>query len=150
MTNFYVQKLGHKKCTNERIRCVVKPTKHYNFIRLIISYLISPVSVFVQFSINFNATSTFFVQVVAFFCCIDCFGVFWWMGKQIVQKTFIGEGEKKAPNQVAGEILSFFTRNNFAVTDRGETITYVTVSFLYSACSCLLQIFLGTFLSINL
>ncbi|ESW23710.1 hypothetical protein PHAVU_004G069700 [Phaseolus vulgaris] len=43
---------------------------------------------------------------------------------KIVQKTFIGEGEKKAPNQVAGEILSFFTRNNFAVTDRGETITF--------------------------
>lgn len=43
---------------------------------------------------------------------------------QIVQKTFIGEGEgKKAPNFVAGEILSFFTRNNFVVTDRGETIT---------------------------
>ncbi|KAE8021234.1 hypothetical protein FH972_007142 [Carpinus fangiana] len=44
---------------------------------------------------------------------------------KIVQKTFIGEGEgKKAPNQVAGEILSFFTRNNFVVTDRGETITF--------------------------
>ncbi|KAM5582141.1 protein COFACTOR ASSEMBLY OF COMPLEX C SUBUNIT B CCB1, chloroplastic [Rosa sericea] len=42
---------------------------------------------------------------------------------KIVQKTFIGE-EKKAPNQVAGEILSFFTRNNFVVTDRGETITF--------------------------
>lgn len=43
---------------------------------------------------------------------------------QIVQKTFIGEGEaKKPPNQVAGEILSFFSRNNFVVTDRGETIT---------------------------
>lgn len=44
---------------------------------------------------------------------------------QIVQKTFIGEGEsnKKAPNQVAAEILSFFTRNNFVVTDRGEVIT---------------------------
>lgn len=55
-----------------------------------------------------------------------------------MQKTFIGEGEKKAPNQAAGEILSFFTRNNFAVTDRGETITYVTVSFLYCDCSCLL------------
>lgn len=41
---------------------------------------------------------------------------------QVVQKTFIGE-EKKAPSQVAGEILSFFTRNNFVVTDRGETIT---------------------------
>ncbi|XP_021644884.2 protein COFACTOR ASSEMBLY OF COMPLEX C SUBUNIT B CCB1, chloroplastic [Hevea brasiliensis] len=44
---------------------------------------------------------------------------------KIVQKTFIGEGEgKKAPNQVAGEILSFFTRNNFVVTDRGDTITF--------------------------
>lgn len=43
---------------------------------------------------------------------------------QIVQKAFIGEGdEKKAPNQVAGEILSFFTRNNFTVIDRGETVT---------------------------
>ncbi|XP_018834873.1 protein COFACTOR ASSEMBLY OF COMPLEX C SUBUNIT B CCB1, chloroplastic [Juglans regia] len=44
---------------------------------------------------------------------------------KIVQKTFIGEGEgRKAPNQVAGEILSFFTRNNFAVTERGETVTF--------------------------
>ncbi|KAJ1396330.1 Cofactor assembly of complex C subunit B, CCB1 [Sesbania bispinosa] len=43
---------------------------------------------------------------------------------KIVKKTFIDEGQKKAPNQVAGEILSFFTRNNFAVTDRGETITF--------------------------
>lgn len=43
-----------------------------------------------------------------------------------MKKTFIGEGEKKPPNQVAGEILSFFTRNNFQVTDRGETVTYVT------------------------
>lgn len=43
---------------------------------------------------------------------------------QIVQKTFVGEGEsKKAPKQVAGEIFSFFTRNNFVVTDRGEVIT---------------------------
>ncbi|XVF57681.1 hypothetical protein PTKIN_Ptkin07bG0001700 [Pterospermum kingtungense] len=44
---------------------------------------------------------------------------------KIVQKTFIGEGEEmKAPNQVAGEVLSFFSRNNFVVTDRGETITF--------------------------
>ncbi|MED6222879.1 Protein COFACTOR ASSEMBLY OF COMPLEX C SUBUNIT B ccb1, chloroplastic [Stylosanthes scabra] len=43
---------------------------------------------------------------------------------KIVKKTFVGEGEKKSPNQVAGEILSFFTRNNFEVTDRGETITF--------------------------
>ncbi|CAL0322757.1 unnamed protein product [Lupinus luteus] len=43
---------------------------------------------------------------------------------KIVQKTLIGDGEKKAPNQVAGEILSFFTRNNFTVAERGETITF--------------------------
>lgn len=45
---------------------------------------------------------------------------------KIVKKTFVKEGieeGKKAANQVAGEILSFFTRNNFAVLDRGETIT---------------------------
>ncbi|KAL5979679.1 hypothetical protein ACLOJK_019590 [Asimina triloba] len=40
----------------------------------------------------------------------------------VVQKTFVEE-ENKGPNQVAGEILSFFTRNNFVVSDRGETIT---------------------------
>jgi hypothetical protein len=46
----------------------------------------------------------------------------WWM--QIVQKTFVKEeGESMAPKQVAGEILSFFTRNNFTVSDRGEVIT---------------------------
>ncbi|XP_031382412.1 protein COFACTOR ASSEMBLY OF COMPLEX C SUBUNIT B CCB1, chloroplastic [Punica granatum] len=44
---------------------------------------------------------------------------------KVVQRTFIGEGEEKAaPSRVAGEILSFFTRNNFSVTDRGETITF--------------------------
>ncbi|KAK9117724.1 hypothetical protein Sjap_016671 [Stephania japonica] len=44
---------------------------------------------------------------------------------KIVQKTFVEEGEeKKATSQVAGEILSFFTRNNFNVSDRGETITF--------------------------
>lgn len=43
---------------------------------------------------------------------------------QVVKKTFIREGEGgNKPNQMAGEILSFFTRNNFAVSDRGETIT---------------------------
>lgn len=41
---------------------------------------------------------------------------------QIVQKTFVKQGTEEA-KQVAGEILSFFTRNNFAVLDRGETIT---------------------------
>ncbi|KAJ9564238.1 hypothetical protein OSB04_000204, partial [Centaurea solstitialis] len=44
---------------------------------------------------------------------------------KVVQKTFIREEEiKKGPNQVAGEILSFFTRNNFMVLDKGETITF--------------------------
>ncbi|XP_073151952.1 protein COFACTOR ASSEMBLY OF COMPLEX C SUBUNIT B CCB1, chloroplastic-like isoform X2 [Henckelia pumila] len=44
---------------------------------------------------------------------------------KVVQKTFIGDGEvKKAPNQVAGEILSFFIRNSFSVADRGETIVF--------------------------
>ncbi|XP_073006914.1 protein COFACTOR ASSEMBLY OF COMPLEX C SUBUNIT B CCB1, chloroplastic isoform X2 [Typha latifolia] len=43
----------------------------------------------------------------------------------VVQKTFVKEdGTAMAPNQVAGEILSFFTRNNFSVSDRGETITF--------------------------
>jgi hypothetical protein len=43
---------------------------------------------------------------------------------QIVQKTFVREdGQSMAPNQVAGEIMSFFTRNNFTVSDRGEVIT---------------------------
>lgn len=44
---------------------------------------------------------------------------------KIVQKTFVsGGGEAATPSRVAGEILSFFTRNNFAVADRGETITF--------------------------
>lgn len=54
---------------------------------------------------------------------------------QIVQKTFVKQGideGKKAANQVAGEILSFFTRNNFAVLDRGETITSVLFLLLLS------------------
>lgn len=44
---------------------------------------------------------------------------------KVVQKTLVEAGEKKkAPNQAAGEILSFFTRNNFVVSERGETITF--------------------------
>ncbi|KAI3699996.1 hypothetical protein L2E82_44608 [Cichorium intybus] len=42
---------------------------------------------------------------------------------KVVQKTFVEE-QKKPPNQIAGEILSFFTRNNFLVLDKGETITF--------------------------
>ncbi|XP_027349568.1 protein COFACTOR ASSEMBLY OF COMPLEX C SUBUNIT B CCB1, chloroplastic isoform X2 [Abrus precatorius] len=49
---------------------------------------------------------------------------------KIVKKTFISEGEKKPPNRVAAEILAFFTRNNFAVTDRGETITLASVALV--------------------
>ncbi|CAN0870207.1 Protein COFACTOR ASSEMBLY OF COMPLEX C SUBUNIT B CCB1, chloroplastic [Linum grandiflorum] len=40
---------------------------------------------------------------------------------KVVKKTYTGQ---KPPNQVAGEIQSFFTRNNFVVADRGETITF--------------------------
>ncbi|KAL6960357.1 Protein COFACTOR ASSEMBLY OF COMPLEX C SUBUNIT B ccb1, chloroplastic [Sarracenia purpurea var. burkii] len=64
---------------------------------------------------------------------------------KIVQKTYIGEGEgKKMPNQVAGEVLSFFTRNNFAVVDRGETITFEGMmvpsrgqAALLTVCTCI-------------
>ncbi|KAL0735978.1 hypothetical protein Bca4012_012188 [Brassica carinata] len=45
--------------------------------------------------------------------------------RSIVRKTFVvseGEGGKKEPKQVAGEILCFFTRKNFNITDRGKTI----------------------------
>ncbi|KAK4784903.1 hypothetical protein SAY86_001592 [Trapa natans] len=64
---------------------------------------------------------------------------------KIVQRTFIGEGEeKKVPNRVAGEILSFFTRNNFSVTGRGETITFEGVmvpsrgqAALLTFCTCI-------------
>ncbi|OAY76327.1 Protein COFACTOR ASSEMBLY OF COMPLEX C SUBUNIT B CCB1, chloroplastic [Ananas comosus] len=64
---------------------------------------------------------------------------------KIVQKTFVREeGAVAPPNQVAGEILSFFTRNNFAVTDRGETITFEGVmvpsrgqAALLTFCTCI-------------
>ncbi|RWR74411.1 protein COFACTOR ASSEMBLY OF COMPLEX C SUBUNIT B CCB1, chloroplastic [Cinnamomum micranthum f. kanehirae] len=62
---------------------------------------------------------------------------------KIVQKTFIGD-EKKAPNQAAGEILSFFTRNNFVVLDRGETVTFEGImvpnrgqAALLTFCTCI-------------
>lgn len=63
---------------------------------------------------------------------------------KIVKKTFIDEGGNKAPSQVAGEVLSFFTRNNFAVVDRGETITFEGVmvpsrgqAALLTFCTCI-------------
>ncbi|KAF9618981.1 hypothetical protein IFM89_002976 [Coptis chinensis] len=45
---------------------------------------------------------------------------------KIVKKTFVveEEGRKMEAKLVAGEILSFFTRSNFSVSDRGETITF--------------------------
>lgn len=56
---------------------------------------------------------------------------------QIVQRKFIGEGEeRKAPNRVAGEILSFFTRNNFVVTDTGETVTYALLTLPPKSSLC--------------
>ncbi|KAK3412937.1 hypothetical protein EUGRSUZ_I01598 [Eucalyptus grandis] len=76
---------------------------------------------------------------------------------KIVQRTFIGEGEeKKAPNRVAGEILSFFTRNNFVVTDRGETITFEGMmtpsrgqAALLTFCTCISLASVGLVLTIT-
>nr|GEV11033.1 protein cofactor assembly of complex C subunit B CCB1, chloroplastic [Tanacetum cinerariifolium] len=66
---------------------------------------------------------------------------------KVVKKTFVDEvveGTKKAPNQVAGEILSFFTRNNFSVLEKGETITFEGVmvpsrgqAALLTFCTCI-------------
>ncbi|XP_058737642.1 protein COFACTOR ASSEMBLY OF COMPLEX C SUBUNIT B CCB1, chloroplastic [Vicia villosa] len=63
---------------------------------------------------------------------------------KIVKKTFVDEGGNKAPSQVAGEVLSFFTRNNFSVVDRGETITFEGVmvpsrgqAALLTFCTCI-------------
>jgi hypothetical protein len=46
---------------------------------------------------------------------------------QVVKKTFRVQGstmeQGKSPRQIAAEISSFFTRNNFLVTGRGDTIT---------------------------
>eukprot|EP00262_Sarcandra_glabra_P010048 TRINITY_DN24914_c0_g1_i1.p1 TRINITY_DN24914_c0_g1~~TRINITY_DN24914_c0_g1_i1.p1 ORF type:complete len:253 (+),score=32.51 TRINITY_DN24914_c0_g1_i1:100-858(+) len=75
---------------------------------------------------------------------------------KIVQKTFVEEGEgKKGPNQMAGEILSFFTRNNFAISDRGETITFEGMmvpsrgqAALLTFCTCISLGSVGLVLSI--
>ncbi|KAK9052293.1 hypothetical protein SSX86_028922 [Deinandra increscens subsp. villosa] len=67
---------------------------------------------------------------------------------KVVKKTFIEEeaieGAKKTPNQIAGEILSFFTRNNFSVVDRGDVITFEGVMIpsrgqaaLLTFCTCI-------------
>ncbi|XP_030450471.2 protein COFACTOR ASSEMBLY OF COMPLEX C SUBUNIT B CCB1, chloroplastic [Syzygium oleosum] len=76
---------------------------------------------------------------------------------KVVQRTFIGEGEeRKAPNRVAGEILSFFTRNNFVVTDRGETITFEGImtpsrgqAALLTFCTCISLASVGLVLTIT-
>lgn len=76
---------------------------------------------------------------------------------KIVKKTFELRGgvEKKAPNQVAGEILAFFTRNNFSITDRGETITFEGMMLpsrgqaaLLTFCTCISLASVGLVLSI--
>ncbi|XP_043706376.1 protein COFACTOR ASSEMBLY OF COMPLEX C SUBUNIT B CCB1, chloroplastic [Telopea speciosissima] len=76
---------------------------------------------------------------------------------KIVQKTFIREEEgKKAPNQIAGEILSYFTRNNFVVSDRGETITFEGMMIpsrgqaaLLTFCTCISLASVGLVLTIT-
>ncbi|KAG6523911.1 protein COFACTOR ASSEMBLY OF COMPLEX C SUBUNIT B CCB1, chloroplastic-like [Zingiber officinale] len=75
---------------------------------------------------------------------------------KIVQKTLVREdGAAVTPNQVAGEILSFFTRNNFAVSDRGETITFEGMmapsrgqAALLTCCTCISLASVGLVLSI--
>ncbi|KAJ6797744.1 protein COFACTOR ASSEMBLY OF COMPLEX C SUBUNIT B CCB1, chloroplastic [Iris pallida] len=67
---------------------------------------------------------------------------------KVVQKTFVkeggGGGGEMSPNRIAGEILSFFTRNNFSVSDRGETITFEGImvpsrgqAALLTFCTCI-------------
>ncbi|KAF0896342.1 hypothetical protein E2562_021877 [Oryza meyeriana var. granulata] len=75
---------------------------------------------------------------------------------KVVQKTFVKEeGQTMAPNQVAGEILSFFTRNNFTVSDRGEVITFEGTmvpsrgqAALLTFCTCISLGSVGLVLSI--
>ncbi|KAG6558153.1 hypothetical protein Mapa_000334 [Marchantia paleacea] len=47
---------------------------------------------------------------------------------KIVKKTFVVPGPSadngKIPSQIAGEITSSLTRNNFTITDRGEVVTF--------------------------
>lgn len=76
---------------------------------------------------------------------------------KVVKKTFVEGGEKKRPpNQVAGEILSFFTRNNFVVSDRGETITFEGTmvpsrgqAALLTFCTCISLASVGLVLTIT-
>ncbi|KAF5194585.1 Cofactor assembly of complex c subunit b ccb1 protein [Thalictrum thalictroides] len=77
---------------------------------------------------------------------------------KIVKKTFVlEEGEaKKEAKQVAGEILSFFTRTNFAVSDRGETITFEGMmvpsrgqAALLTFCTCISLVSVALVLTIT-
>ncbi|XP_074309206.1 protein COFACTOR ASSEMBLY OF COMPLEX C SUBUNIT B CCB1, chloroplastic [Silene latifolia] len=76
---------------------------------------------------------------------------------KVVKKTFVeGEEKMKTPNQVAGEILSFFTRNNFVVSDRGETITFEGIMIpsrgqaaLLTFCTCISLASVGLVLTIT-
>ncbi|KAJ7516944.1 hypothetical protein O6H91_21G005600 [Diphasiastrum complanatum] len=80
---------------------------------------------------------------------------------KIVKKTFLVPGPTetngKAPKQVAGEITSFFLRNNFEIRDRGEAITFEGVmvpsrgqaAFL-TFCTCLSLASVALVLSIAL
>ncbi|KAA0066087.1 protein COFACTOR ASSEMBLY OF COMPLEX C SUBUNIT B CCB1 [Cucumis melo var. makuwa] len=76
---------------------------------------------------------------------------------KVVKKTFVSEDEsKKEPNQIAGEILSFFTRNNFQVTGRGETITFEGAmvpsrgqAALLTFCTCISLASVGLVLTIT-
>ncbi|CAN8266375.1 unnamed protein product [Cochlearia groenlandica] len=79
---------------------------------------------------------------------------------KIVRKTFViseGEGNKKEPKQVAGEILSFFTRKSFNIIDRGETITFEGKmvpsrgqAALLTFCTCISLASVGLVLTITL
>jgi len=76
---------------------------------------------------------------------------------KIVQKTFQESETKKAPNQIAGEIMSFFSRNNFSVSKRGEAITFEGMmvpnrgqASLLTFCTCISLASVGLVLSITI
>lgn len=80
---------------------------------------------------------------------------------KIVKKTFtLKEGEGKSlvpPKELAGQIFSFFTRNNFlAVLDRGDTITFEGMmvpsrsqAALLTFCTCISLASIGLVLTIT-
>ncbi|KAL5717152.1 Protein COFACTOR ASSEMBLY OF COMPLEX C SUBUNIT B ccb1 [Ranunculus cassubicifolius] len=79
---------------------------------------------------------------------------------KIVKKTFVvDEGEEKRSKEaklIAAEILSYFTRTNFVVTDRGETITFEGMmvpsrgqAALLTFCTCISLLSVGLVLTIT-